>query len=69
MIAMPFMATSSTSEALRLSLILILANIGYYLRAKTEERHLLQTCPEYAVYTRALAARSWGNRWKVPRSS
>jgi protein-S-isoprenylcysteine O-methyltransferase Ste14 len=69
MIAMPFMATSSTSEALRLSLILILANIGYYLRAKTEERHLLQTCPEYAVYTRALAARSWGIRWKVPRSS
>jgi hypothetical protein len=39
-------------------LLLALANIGYYLRAKTEERHLLKSCPEYAVYCQALASKT-----------
>jgi protein-S-isoprenylcysteine O-methyltransferase Ste14 len=55
---MPFMVTSSSSEALRMCLLLALANIGYYLRAKTEERHLLKSCPEYAVYCQALASKT-----------
>ena len=58
MLAMPFMVTSSSSEALRMCLLLALANIGYYLRAKTEERHLLKSCPEYAVYCQALASKT-----------
>ena len=58
MIAMPFMVTSTAQEALRLCLLLVLANLGYYLRAKTEERHLLKTCPEYADYCKFLAARA-----------
>lgn len=63
MIAMPFMVASTPSEAVRSCLILVLANLGYYLRAKTEERHLLQECPDYRTYCQAMATRAclrWG---------
>ena len=66
MVAMPFMVIGTYSEALRLSLILLLANLGYYLRAKTEERHLLKTCPDYALYCRALAqSRHQAWTWRI----
>ena len=46
--AMPFMA-SSPALALKLSILLFGNNIIYYLRAKTEERHLSHY-PEYMEY-------------------
>lgn len=48
LIAVPFMASSPT-EGLRLSVLLLLNNFIYYLRAKTEERHLSHY-PEYVEY-------------------
>ncbi|MBP5352517.1 MAG: hypothetical protein J6Y91_01970 [Alphaproteobacteria bacterium] len=48
LIAVPFMA-ASVSTAVKLSLLLFLNNIIYYLRAKTEERHLSHY-PEYVAY-------------------
>jgi len=52
LIAMPFMFHSSGWESLRLCLLLILLNIVYLMRARTEERHLSRDpayC-EYALY-------------------
>lgn len=61
LIAMPFMVSTTPAEALRMCLILILANLGYYFRAKTEERHLLQVSPEYGAYCLAMSAKGfWG---------
>lgn len=40
LISMPFMVSGSWQQALRRCLLLLLLNFIYYLRAKTEERHL-----------------------------
>ena len=45
---MPFMAASPLM-AVKLSLLLLLNNVIYYLRARTEERHLSHY-PEYVAY-------------------
>lgn len=48
LLSVPFMA-SSPLMAVKLSLLLLLNNLIYYLRAKTEERHLSHY-PEYVAY-------------------
>jgi protein-S-isoprenylcysteine O-methyltransferase Ste14 len=48
-ISMPFMMTTSLAETIRHCLLLLMVNGIYYLRAKTEERHLLLD-PVYADY-------------------
>jgi protein-S-isoprenylcysteine O-methyltransferase Ste14 len=49
LVAMPFMVQSSWIEAMRLCLLLLLVNAFYYLRARTEERHL-SSDHEYQQY-------------------
>lgn len=49
LMAMPFMVQTSWTESLRLCLLLLMANAVYYLRARTEERHLSMD-PEYKNY-------------------
>lgn len=51
MISMPFMITTTGWEALRNCLLLLLVNAIYYLRAKTEERHL-SLDPVYVEYAK-----------------
>ncbi len=46
---MPFMVGVSIDESLRHCLLLLLLNLVYLLRARTEERHLSQD-PAYCVY-------------------
>ncbi len=48
LLSVPFMAASPLM-AVKLSLLLLLNNLIYYLRAKTEERHLSHY-PEYVAY-------------------
>ena len=40
LVSMPFMVQTSWPEAVRLCLLLLMVNGVYYLRARTEERHL-----------------------------
>ncbi len=47
--SVPFVVSGGFTEALRLSLLLLLLNGIYYLRAKTEERHL-SSDPVYVQY-------------------
>lgn len=68
MISMPFLSKAGVDEALRHSLMLLLLNFIYYLRAITEERHLSRD-PVYTAYqeyiaTAGLYARiiSWARR-------
>lgn len=49
LISMPFMVSASGSEALRHSLLLLLVNFVYFMRARTEERHLSWD-PDYVAY-------------------
>ncbi|MEP6827698.1 MAG: isoprenylcysteine carboxylmethyltransferase family protein [Aestuariivirga sp.] len=49
MISVPFLAVDSWQEAARHSILLLCVNVVYYLRAKTEERHL-RRYPEYVQY-------------------
>jgi protein-S-isoprenylcysteine O-methyltransferase Ste14 len=49
MVSVPFIVSSSAGEAVRHSLLLLLLNIVYILRAKTEERHLSRD-PDYVSY-------------------
>ncbi len=49
LIAMPFMVNTTITEALRHSALLLLLNGIYYVRAKTEERHLALD-PVYRQY-------------------
>jgi len=55
LISMPFMLQGSASDALRRSLLLLLLNFIYYVRAKTEERHL-GLDPLYRQYSRWIEA-------------
>jgi isoprenylcysteine carboxyl methyltransferase (ICMT) family protein YpbQ len=57
MIAMPFISEAGLSEAVRLSLLLASVNLIYYLRARTEERHLSRD-PVYVAYATALNERA-----------
>ncbi|WP_323846997.1 isoprenylcysteine carboxylmethyltransferase family protein [Microbulbifer magnicolonia] len=56
MISMPFMVSSSADEALRHSLLLLLVNFVYFMRARTEERHLSWD-PDYVAYARYIEQR------------
>ena len=49
MISMPFMVSTTVPEALRHSLLLLLVNFVYFMRARTEERHLSWD-PDYVAY-------------------
>jgi hypothetical protein len=52
---MPFMLSGSVTEALRYSILLLMLNGVYYVRAKTEERHLALD-PVYVAYARWMEA-------------
>ena len=49
MLTVPFLSQQGAAEALRLSLLLVGVNVIYYLRARTEERHLARD-PVYRDY-------------------
>lgn len=51
MIAVPFVVSDSVSASLKQCLLLLMVNGIYYLRAKTEERHLSRD-PDYVQYAR-----------------
>lgn len=55
LISMPFMVNTTVAEALRHSALLLLLNGIYYLRAKTEERHLALD-PVYRQYAQWIDA-------------
>ena len=55
LICLPFMVSGSVTEALRRSTLLLLLNGVYYVRAKTEERHLALD-PMYVAYARWIEA-------------
>ena len=46
---MPFLTNGHPSEVIRLSLLLLTLNFIYFMRARTEERHL-SLDPTYATY-------------------
>jgi len=49
LIAVPFISTTGSADALRGCLMLGLVNVIYFLRARTEERHLSRD-PAYVAY-------------------
>jgi len=49
LISMPFLTHAHPSEALRMSALLLLLNFIYFMRARTEERHLSHD-PDYVAY-------------------
>ena len=49
LISMPFLSTVSPAEAIKHSLLLLLVNFVYFMRARTEERHLSWD-PDYVDY-------------------
>lgn len=51
LISIPFVAHGSIQENARACLLLGVMNLVYYLRAKTEERHL-RADPAYRIYVR-----------------
>lgn len=55
LISMPFMLSGGVTEALRRSALLLFLNGVYYVRAKTEERHLALD-PTYVAYARWIDA-------------
>jgi protein-S-isoprenylcysteine O-methyltransferase Ste14 len=66
LISMPFMVAGNPAHNLRLCAMLLLVNGLYALRARTEERHLLQD-PVYQAYARAVAARQQALRQRLLR--
>ncbi|MFD1214998.1 isoprenylcysteine carboxylmethyltransferase family protein [Microbulbifer celer] len=65
MISMPFMVTSSGGDALRQSLLLLVVNFIYFMRARTEERHLSWD-PDYVAYANYIGERglfAFVGRW------
>ncbi|WP_233998971.1 isoprenylcysteine carboxylmethyltransferase family protein [Microbulbifer pacificus] len=56
MISMPFMVSASVPEALRHSLLLLMVNFIYFMRARTEERHLSWD-PTYVAYANYIGER------------
>ena len=57
LISMPFLAQGGTSVAIRKSLLLLGVNLIYFLRARTEERHL-SIDPVYVEYANIMNERS-----------
>lgn len=57
MISIPFINEAGFAEAVRLSLLLAFVNIIYYMRARTEERHLSHD-PTYVTYAIAMNERA-----------
>jgi protein-S-isoprenylcysteine O-methyltransferase Ste14 len=55
MISVPFIEPLGWQHALRNCCALALINVIYYLRAKTEERHLMAKAPEYRAYAEWIA--------------
>lgn len=67
MIAVPFVVSESLSASLKQCLILLMVNGIYYLRAKTEERHL-SFDPDYVSYARWIDQHGllrWVNRLPI----
>ena len=65
MISMPFMVSATVPEALRHSLLLLLVNFVYFMRARTEERHLSWD-PDYVAYANYIGERgifAFVGRW------
>ena len=56
LISMPFMVSTHWTDSLRLCAMLLAVNGVYWLRARTEERHLRQD-PVYQAYAEAITAR------------
>lgn len=57
LIALPFISQQGPEAALRNSLLLVGINIIYFMRARTEERHL-SNYPEYVAYAEAMNTHS-----------
>jgi protein-S-isoprenylcysteine O-methyltransferase Ste14 len=57
LISIPFISQTSPWDAVQHSMLLLILNIIYYLRARTEERHLSQD-PNYVKYGLAMNERS-----------
>jgi isoprenylcysteine carboxyl methyltransferase (ICMT) family protein YpbQ len=57
LISVPFIAVTGWPDALRNSLLLLAVNVIYFLRARTEERHLARD-PDYVRYALAMNERS-----------
>ena len=53
LITMPFLSNKGWTEAVRCSILLLLLNFVYFLRARTEEKHLSRD-PEYVAYATAM---------------
>jgi isoprenylcysteine carboxyl methyltransferase (ICMT) family protein YpbQ len=65
LVAIPFLSGSTPWESLRMSLMLLIVNLIYFLRARTEERHLAQD-PTYVQYALAMNEHSlfaWLGQW------
>jgi protein-S-isoprenylcysteine O-methyltransferase Ste14 len=63
LISVPFVSTNGATEAIRLSLILLCLNVIFYLRAKTEERHLARD-PVYRDYLAWMRQNGFGAQLK-----
>lgn len=61
LMAMPFLSTAGPAAALRNSLLLLAVNGLYFLRARTEERHLSRD-PTYTAYATWMNDHGW-LRW------
>ena len=57
LMGLPFLAGSTIAESIKLSIALVIINVIYFLRARTEERHLSRD-PAYVVYAEAMNQRS-----------
>jgi len=57
LISVPFIATTGWPDALRNVLLMVAVNVVYFLRARTEERHLARD-PNYVRYALAMNERS-----------
>ena len=64
LVSVPFVSNAGIATALKLSLLLLLVNAIYYIRAKTEERHLSRD-PVYVAYALAMNQRSIFRRLAV----
>lgn len=53
-IHLPFLTTLGAEDAVRNTLLLVIVNVIYYMRAKTEERHLMAD-PDYQAYSAWIA--------------
>jgi protein-S-isoprenylcysteine O-methyltransferase Ste14 len=56
LISMPFLSHAGWQVALQCSLKLLLLNLAYFMRARTEERHLSRD-PDYVAYATAMEQR------------